>query len=162
MSPLSILLTTEDDGFAEGVEDFLLHLANASSSTGSATSIDSSADAAVTTIDDTSGLGIDSVQWSITGDSSVDEGAAASYTLSLANTLQATETATVNLSIDNISTTASDYAAFLTSVQAAANQRADIAFDTSTGTLIFTAPADGIPMEAVSYTHLTLPTILLV
>ena len=55
----------------------------------------------------------DTATWSISGDTGVvTEGNAASYTVHLAGTLQAGETATINLALTDISTTSADYAGF--------------------------------------------------
>ena len=67
-----------------------------------------------TTITDT-----DTATWSISGDTGVTEGGTASYTVQLAGTLQAGETATVHLALTDISTTSADYASFSAAVTAA-------------------------------------------
>jgi hypothetical protein len=65
-------------------------------------------------------------------------GNVASYTVKLAGTLQASQTATINLAIANISTTSADYANFATAVQTAITGRADLSFNAVTGTLTYT------------------------
>ena len=82
---------------------------------------------------------VSTATWSITGSSSVTEGNAAGYTVHLAGTLQAEQTATIHLAIVDISTTSADYASFTAAVQAAIGSRTDLSFDPNTGTLTYTA-----------------------
>ncbi len=82
--------------------------------------------------------------WSLSGDTSVTEGGAASYTVQLAGTLQAGETATVHLALTDISTTSADYASFSAAVATAIGSRTDLSFDAGTGTLTYTGT--GSPM----------------
>ena len=82
--------------------------------------------------------------WSLSGDTSVTEGGAASYTVQLAGTLQAGETATVHLALTDISTTSADYANFSAAVTTAIGGRTDLSFDAGTGTLTYTGT--GSPM----------------
>lgn len=152
MSPLTISLNTTADDFAEGVEDYLLRIGNPASTTGAAAAINATANLTVTTIDDTSGPDADEVSWSIVGDTSVDEGAAARYVIRLANGMQARETATIDLSISNVDTTTGDYATFVDAVDTAVATRSDLAFDSGTGTLTFTSQADGVPMNDFEFT----------
>ena len=58
----------------------------------------------------------DTANWSISGSPSVTEGFAASYTVHLDGTLQAGQTATINLAVSDINTTSADYADFATAV----------------------------------------------
>ena len=81
---------------------------------------------------------VSAATWSISGDPSVTEGNAASYTVHLAGTLQAGQTATIDLAVADISTTSADYANFAAAVTAAITGRADLAFDPNTGTLTYT------------------------
>src|SRR5262249_40981799 len=88
---LSISLGTFDDSIVEGPEDYTLTISAAGSPTG-ATVVLGAQTTVTTTITDN-----DTATWSLTGGASVAEGAAASYTLALAGTLQAGEKATVDL-----------------------------------------------------------------
>ena len=82
--------------------------------------------------------------WSISGDPSVTEGNAAHYTLHLDGTLQAGQTATIDLAVADISTTSADYANFAAAVTAAIGVRTDLNFNAGTGKLTYTG--DGNPM----------------
>ena len=139
MAALPVSLGTTNDLVAEGVEDFMISLSNAGSSTGVATSIDATQDDAVTTIDDTTGLGTDDVTWSVTGDTTVDEGGTAGYMISLSGIAAIGETATVELALSDIDTTSADYADFVTAVNSAISSRPDLSFDAGSGTLTFTS-----------------------
>ena len=88
----------------------------------------------------------DSVAFSLTGDTTVGEGTDAKYVLALAGTLQAGETATIDLSIGDVGTGSADYANFVAAVNAA------IASYTGPGALAFdgvtlTFTSDGNPMD---------------
>ena len=168
MSDLAISLGTTNDGIAEGTEDFLISISNNNSPTGLATSIDSLADDATTTIDDTVGAGADDVTFAITGSLSVDEGGTASYLVSLAGGLGAGEVASVDISLADLETTAADYASFDAAVSdAVADYNAganpgSVAWNGTT--LTFTATADGdvfggitIDLDAVDDTLLEGP-----
>ena len=85
---------------------------------------------------------VSSATWSMTGDTSVNEGASATYTVSLAGTLLVGETAEIDISISNIDTDSSDYASFATAVSAAIGARTDLSFDGTTLTYV----GDGNPM----------------
>ena len=147
MDPLAITLDTIDDSFAEGTEDFLIALSNANSLTGAATSIDAASDNAITTIDDTVGDGADAVTFAIVGDTTVDEGGTASYTITTTGGLAAGQDAAVNLLISDIDTNSADYASFNTAVDAAVAaynlgpNPGTVAWDGTT--LVYTATNDG-------------------
>ena len=79
----------------------------------------------------TDGGGPETAEWSLTGDTVVDEGGTASYTLALDGILQLGEVATVDLALTNIGTTSGDYAAFAAVVQTAIGSRTDITFSGS-------------------------------
>src|SRR3954453_968521 len=79
---------------------------------------------------------------SISGDTSVNEGSAASYTVHLAGTLQSGENAHVDLGLADIDTTSADYASFAAAVNAAIGARTDVSF--ASGVLTYTG--DGSPM----------------
>ena len=59
----------------------------------------------------------------------VDEGNTAQYTVALSGTLQAGEMATINLSLNDVSTDSADYAAFAAAVTNAIGSRTDLIFD---------------------------------
>ena len=67
----------------------------------------------------------------------------ASYTVHLDGTLQAGETATINLALANNSTTSADHADFVTAVTAAITGRTDLSFDGTT----LTYTGTGSPMQ---------------
>ena len=137
MANLVINLAAVNDGLVEGPEQYTVALTisgqhdrrSAVVGTGSVT----------TTITDT-----DTATWSISGDTGVTEGGTASYTVHLAGTLQAGETATVHLALTDISTTSADYANFAAAVTAAIGSRTDLSFNAGTGTLTYTGT--GSPM----------------
>ena len=147
MAGLQVSLSTTNDAFAEGLEDFQISLSDPTSSTGSAIEISTVADDVVTTIDDTVGPGADQVVWSIVGDGSVDEGGTATYTVSITNSLAAGADATVDLSIGDVDTNSDDYANFSAAVvQAVAGYNAGSNPGSLTWngtTLVFTADVDG-------------------
>ena len=76
------------------------------------------------------------------GDATVAEGAAASYTLSLAGVLQAGGTTSVKLTLADVSTTSADYAAFLDAVDTAITGRSELAFNRTSGVLTFTSASN--------------------
>ncbi len=146
MSPLLISLSTVDDSFGEGNEDFRIAIANPNSATGAEVTLDTANIATITTIDDTIGANPDAVTWRISGSPAVDEGGTAQYTITLSNTLGAGENAGVDLSIDNVNTNSADYGAFSAAVAAAVAQ-----YNTSPSpgtvtwdgaTLVFTSATD--------------------
>ena len=144
MAPLSISLGTVNDGFTEGVENFVIRLTNANSTTGAATSIDATADDAITTIDDTIGAGADDVTFAIVGDTTVDEGGTASYTVSTTGGLGAGQTATIEIDLADVNTNSADYANFSAAVSAAVAAYVgpgSVAWDGTT--LTYTATVDG-------------------
>ena len=69
----------------------------------------------------------------------------ANYTVHLAGTLQANETATMHLALADISTTSGDHANFVTAVNAAIGGRTDLSFDAGTGTLTYTGTGSPMP-----------------
>ncbi len=98
VNSLSINLTTDDDALVEGPEDHALTISMGGSTTGADVLISATEFTTTTTIIDN-----DVATWSLADNNTmaneVDEGAIASYLLSLAGTLQAGETATVDLAI---------------------------------------------------------------
>ena len=140
MSGLDFSVGTVDDLIIEGNERLNLSLSNPTSSTGLSPTISPTQSIVTTTIIDN-----DAATWSITGDATVDEGADAKYVVSLAGTLQAGETASIDLSVGDIDTTSTDYANFVAAVNdavAAYTGPGALAFDGTT--LTFTS--DGNPM----------------
>src|SRR4029077_5859206 len=91
---LPIALHTNDDSLVEGPEDYQLTISTPSSTTGASVAVSGSTFAVTTTITDN-----DTATWSLTGNATVAEGATASYLLALAGTLQAGETAKVQLDL---------------------------------------------------------------
>ncbi|MCP4485849.1 MAG: hypothetical protein GY820_00760, partial [Gammaproteobacteria bacterium] len=91
---MTIALATEDDTLVEGPEDYTLTITAAvpPTTTGAAVAVDATVYTVTTTIIDN-----DTATWSLTGPADVTEGASASYTLALAGSLQAGETASVDL-----------------------------------------------------------------
>ena len=142
MTDLVIDLPIVDDAFAEGPEDFAITLSGATSSTGANVQIGTSS--ATTTIDDRAGAGADQVTWSLTGDTNVDEGGSASYTISLGGLLANGESASVQINFTDISTNSSDYTNFVTAIQTAVASRSDLSFNSATNVLTYTG--DGTAM----------------
>ena len=95
----------------------------------------------VTTIADN-----DQVTWSIVGDTTVDEGGRASFTVDLSGTLQAGETAQIQLAITDVDTSAGDYTAFATALEAALDGRTELSYDAPSGVLTYRG--DGTPMTS--------------
>ena len=138
MSDLVIDLAAFDDTLVEGDEDYRIAISAPVSSTGG--EILTGATSVTTTIIDD-----DSAEWNITGDPAVTEGADAKYTVNLTGTLQAGETASIELAIGDVDTTSADYANFVAAVNDAITAYAGpgtLAFDGTT--LTFTS--DGNPM----------------
>ena len=136
MDDLCIELTAVDDALSEGNEDFTVSIANPGSTTGSDTAVGGTTTVTTTIIDN------DVAQWSIAGPPTVGEGATASYTVSLTGTLQANETALIDLGLTDVDTTSADYSAFASAVNNAVAGRSDLTFDGTTLTYV----GDGNPM----------------
>ena len=135
----TINLNVINDAIVESNENVTITLTSITSGDASI-SIDpaNATDSATITDDDTA-------EWSISGTPVVGEGANAKYTIGLAGTLQAGETATVQLTVGNITAIAPDRANFVAAVNTA------IANYTGPGTLAFdgtvlTFTSDGNPM----------------
>src|SRR5262249_14050165 len=139
MTDLVISLGAVNDGLVEGPEQYRVNLASPGSGTGSSIVLDPNQASVTTTINDAN-----TATWSLIGSSSVTEGNAASYTVHLAGTLQAGETATINLALADITTTSADYANFAAAVNTAIGQRTDSVLTSNTGQLTYTAT--GNPM----------------
>ena len=138
MPDLVINLGAVADGLVEGPEQFKIVLSNPGTTTVSDITLGTSE--VTTTITDG-----DTATWSITGSNNVNEGTNANYTVHLAGTLQANETATVHLALADISTTSGDHANFVTAVNAAIGGRTDLSFDAGTGTLTYTGTGSPMP-----------------
>ena len=102
----TIDLTVIDDSIVEGIEDVTITLTSITSGNAQIT-IDPANDSDTANIADN-----DAAVWQLTGDASVNEGAVATYNLSLLGTLQAGESVSVSLSVEDGSTTLADYASF--------------------------------------------------
>jgi hypothetical protein len=141
MADLVISLGTTDDLVVEGPEAYTVALSAPGSSTGANVVGTGSVP---TTIFDTNAAATttDTATWSISGDPVAIEGGAASYTVSLAGTLQAGETANINLGLTDLDTTSADYASFAAAVTAAISSRNDLSFTGGSLTYI----GDGNPM----------------
>ena len=86
-------------------------------------------------------------EWSIQGPTVVGEGTDAAYTIALDGVFQAGEVVSVDLSLTRHRHEAVVTMAILSqSVNAAVNANANVTFDPATGTLTYTAPADGATM----------------
>ena len=121
----------------EANENYKVVLSNPGSSSGDVTLGTSEVTTTITSAD--------TATWSISGDATVAEGSAASYTVSLAGTLQTGETATIDLGVTDVDTTSADYANFVAAVTAAIGARPDLSFDGTT----LTYTGDGSPMTAL-------------
>ncbi len=82
---------------------------------------------------------LDTATWCLVGTNCVNEGATASYKLTLSGVLQAGETAFIRLRLTDITTSSADYASFTAAVLAAIGSRTDLSFNASTGVLTFTS-----------------------
>ena len=126
-------------------------LTNPSSTTGITATLGTS-DSVTTTIDDTQGVGGAAdgpAEWSISGPATSDEGSIPQYTVSLAGDYQAGEVLSVDLGITDIDTNSADYGSLVTAITTAVAANADVSFNATTGTLTYTAPADGASMTDV-------------
>jgi len=152
MADLVIDLPLTDDALIEGAEDFSLGLTNPTSSTGLTVSIDTAANSATTTINDTQGPAGNADgpgEWSISGPADGDEGTAAQYTIALSGTYGNGEVLSVDIGLADIDTNSSDYANVVTAINTAVAGNPDVTFDPITGTFVYTAPSDGATMAAI-------------
>ena len=128
MADLVINLTATADSQVEADEDYQVVLSSPGTTTVSDITLGTSE--VTTTI-----TSADPASWSITGDTTVREGSAANYTVHLSGTLQAGETATIDLAITDLNTTSADYTNFVAAVKCAIGQRVPLCSDLSyTGT----------------------------
>ncbi len=132
MTDLVINLGAINDSLVEGPESYTVALTTPGTTTGAPVAL-GAANSVTTTITDAN-----TTTWSLTGDTGVTEGNPASYTVHLAGTLQAGETATIHLGLTNVDTTSADYASFTTAVTTAIGARTDVSFNAGTGTLTYT------------------------
>lgn len=149
---LTIGVSITDDSLLEGVESVRLGLSGAFSSTGSSIAIASGAGVVTTSINDTQGSGgpvEGPAEWSLTGDTSVDEGGSVSYTISLSELLQTGENTTVTIALNDVTTDAADRADLMAAVDAAVQSRSDLTFDSSSGQLTFVS--DGTAMADLNF-----------
>ena len=130
----TIDLTVIDDSLVEGIEDVTITLTSITSGDSQIT-IDPANDSDTATIADD-----DTAIWQLIGDASVNEGAFATYNLSLLGTLQAGESVSVRLSAEDGSTTLADYASFDAAVATA------VAAYTGPGSLVW----DGVELTFTS------------
>ena len=137
MQDLVINLAAINDGLVEGPEQYTVACPTRAAPPARAWS---AAARSTTTINDA-----DTATWSLSGDTGVTEGSAASYTVHLAGTLQAGETATINLALADNSTTSADHADFAAAVTAAIGGRTDLSFNAGTGTLTYTGTGSPMP-----------------
>src|SRR5262245_57522236 len=142
MPDLVISLGAINDGLVEGPEQYTVSLSSPGSTTGSNVVGSGSVQTII--------ADANTATWSLSGDTGVTEGNAASYTVHLDGTLQAGETATINLAIANVSTTSADYANFATAVQSATTCRSDLSFNAGTGTLTYTGTGNPMPDLVIS------------
>ncbi len=141
MNNLDVTFASVDDLLVEGDERLNLALSNASSTTGLSPTISPTDNLVTTTIVDN-----DNAQWSIAGPVVTGEGSTADYTVSLAGVFQAGEVVSVDLGLTDIDTTSGDYGSLSAAISAAVTSNSDVVFDAATGTLTYTAPADGATM----------------
>ena len=141
MNDLDFTFVAIDDLLVEGDEDLNLSISNPTSSTGLSPTVSATNSSNTTTIIDN-----DFPEWSIQGPTVVGEGTDAAYTIALDGVFQAGEVVSVDLSLTDIDTTSSDYGDFVAAVNAAVNANPNVTFDPTTGTLTYTAPADGATM----------------
>ena len=131
-------VTVIDDALIEGVEDVTVTLTSITSGDPQI-AIDTAADVDTVVIADD-----DAAVFSLTGVTTVNEGADAAYDLTLTGTLQSGETASVDLSIVDNTTTPSDHASFGAAVAAAVASYSGPGSVTFNGTtLTFTSDGTG-------------------
>ena len=153
MSPLMIDLALIDDSLIEGPEQFSVALTGPDSSTGANVTLASN-NSVTTTINDVNqpgGTPDGPAVWSITGDTSVNEGGQANYQVALTGTYQAGENVSVVVDIVDGSTNSNDYASLDATLTLMALGRPDLTYDASTNTLTYTAPTDGASMAPVDF-----------
>ena len=133
----TINVSTIDDGFVEGTENVGITLTGIASGDPSIT-IGGVSSASVDLFDN------DAASWTISGDATVSEGAAASYAIALSGSFQNGEDASVDLALVDVDTTSSDYADFSAAVASAvAAYSGPGSYSLVGSTLTWTATADG-------------------
>ena len=151
MVPLNFQLPIVDDALIEGTEDYAVVLTNPTSTTGIAPAL-GAISSVTTNIEDTQGPGgadDGPAEWSITGPATADEGSTPQYTVTLAGLYQAGEVVTVDLGLTDTDTNSADYGSLITAVNTALAGNTDVVFNAATGTLTYTAPADGAAMTDI-------------
>ena len=154
MADVLIDLSLSDDNLIEGPEDFTLSLSNAATTTGAGVSVSTVNDSVTTVIEDTQGDGgiaDGPAEWSLTGDSAVDEGGLASYTLALAGSYGAGDQVSVAVDLFDIDTGNTDYASLDSAIQAAITNRTDLVYDANLNTLTWTSASDGSMMTPLVF-----------
>ena len=151
MADLVIDLMLTDDAIAEGTETFTVDLTNPTGPTGINVAVDMTADSVTTTINDTMGIDgdPDEVIFSIMGPATGPEGTAAQYVIGLSGALGADESVSVNVNLNDIDTTSSDYTSLSAAITAAVAADPSITFDATNGVLTYTAPSDGAMMTPI-------------
>ena len=105
-------------------------------------------------IEDTQGAGgIDDgpAEWSLSGDNSVDEAGFASYTVELAGSYGAGDQVSVVVNLSDTDTNNLDYASLDSAITTATSSRADLSYDSVTGTLTWTSALDGSTMTPLVF-----------
>ena len=107
VAPIVVDLGITDDVLIEGPEQFEIILSNPGSTTGASIEVSATMGSVTTTINDTIGLGGAAdgpAEWSITGDTSVNEGVTASYLVSLSGAFGENESVSVDLNLTDVDT----------------------------------------------------------
>ena len=154
MGDLEIALTATDDSLIEGAENYTLALINPDSTTGETITVDAANDSVMTTIDDTDGNGGSPEgpgEFGIIGPIAAPEGTSAEYTIFLDGEFGAGAVASIQIEINDIDTTAADYGDLFAVINAAVAARPDLSFNTTTGVLTYTSPADGSTVESLRF-----------
>src|SRR5262245_63351113 len=125
MTNLVISLGAINDGLVEGPEQYTVSLSSPGSTTGSNVVGSGSVQTII--------ADANTATWSLSGDTGVTEGNAASYTVHVDDTLQAGETTKINLALTDNNNTSADHASFTAAVIAAIGARTDLSFNAGTG-----------------------------
>ncbi len=111
-TPLTFTLNAISDGLDEvGGEDYSISLSNASAVVGHTPTINGSNNSVTTSIND-----VADISWSISGDTEVADGGSANYTISLDGGLNADASTSIDLSLTDITTDASDYSSLTSAI----------------------------------------------
>ncbi len=150
MPDLSIDLTIMNDSFIEGSENFAISLSAAASSTGANVAINASNFQVTTTINDTQGIGGTADgpgEWNISGPASDDEGSTVQYIISLSGAFGAGEITSVDIDLSDLTSNSADHGNIIAAITTAASANPNVTFNSTTGTLTYTAPSDGASMS---------------